>query len=78
MPVIVSERFLSAYSFLTKDDVYLQRESESTLDVGLRILSMKPQEVQQYRDRLFDLRHKLSNRAAAQLHKLMSEAFAVK
>ncbi|GAX83396.1 hypothetical protein CEUSTIGMA_g10821.t1 [Chlamydomonas eustigma] len=67
VPIIVQERFLKSYTFLTPSTVVLQSDEEEIMDVGIRVLNTPAEKMSELRGNVNHLREQLNQRATSQL-----------
>ncbi len=68
VPVVVTERFLRSYTFLSEEHVVLQEsEDEAIMDAAVRLLRFSSKELAKIRSGIDALRESLNKRAADQI-----------
>ena len=72
-PMIVTGKFLSAYTFMDKSVVFTQKESEVTVDVMKRVLAQDAQQLTATRDLLNNKRDQLNSEAQTKIQALFKK-----
>jgi hypothetical protein len=69
---VATQQLLDAYTFLTRESVYLQSATETEVDAMLRLLNSTVQDTWKARDALLEVRSAVNCRAQQAIHKVLA------
>jgi hypothetical protein len=71
VPIVANQQLLDAYSFLTRESVYLQAAAETEVDTMLRLLNSTVEDIWKARDAVLEVRSAVNCRAQHIIHKAL-------